>query len=57
MFYMCLNDFTMCQRVAKVVGSFHTLPFLHLGTPVAWSFRLQPYEVVMPEAQGYIVSS
>ena len=30
---------------------------LHLGTPVAYVIQLQPYGVVMPEAQGYIVSS
>ena len=31
--------------------------FSHLGTPVAWSFRFQPYGVAMPEAHRYIVSS
>ena len=31
--------------------------FPHLDTPVTWSFGLQPYGVVMPKAQGYIVSS
>ena len=53
--FMCLNEFMMCQRVAKVIGSFCTLsdPIPHLGTPVVQSFGFQPYGVAMPEAQGY----
>ena len=57
--FQCLKEFVMCQRVTKVIRSFHTLsnPIPHLGTPVVWSFRFWLYGVVIPEAQGYIVSS
>ena len=59
MFSMCPSKFMMCQRVVKVIRSFHTLsnPIPHLGTPVVQSFGFQPYGVAGPKAHRYIVSS